>query len=81
MTIVSLTYPAIIVLFLLAAVGVGVTALLKRYNFVPAFMAGICTVALVIYALCVSLPTWELLSMLLILCVASIFVFSRGGKK
>ena len=81
MTIALLSYPAIIALFLLAAVCIAVAVTIEKYNYVPAIIAGICTVALVIYALFVSLPGWELVSMLLVLCVVSVFALPKGGKK
>ncbi|MCH5158616.1 MAG: hypothetical protein J1F33_05415 [Clostridiales bacterium] len=80
MTVAALGYPMIIALFVAAAVGSGLAMAIKKYNFIPAIIAGICTVALVIYALYISLPTWELLSMLLILCVALVFALPKGGK-
>lgn len=81
MTLVCLTYPWLIAMFF-GAIALGVAAaFIKKISYIFSFSALVDIIAIVICSLVFSIPSVELLTMLLIICAIYLLLFTGGKRK
>lgn len=81
MTLVCLTYPWLIAMFF-GAIALGVAAaFIKKISYIFSFSALADIIAIVICSLVFSIPSVELLTMLLIICAVYLLLFTGGKRK